>query len=369
MTRTRLYWTCQLAGWAAVFGGFFGVAGLTGGVQGGLSAGWAAFLLVQTYLVSVAATHAMRTVAVRRSWLGLRLAALAPRMAGAALVAAVGAAVVEALVSLATEPFYHGPTDLPAPTVAGTVGGTLVMAALYLAWAAVYVLAVTGSRLRDAERDRLQLRAALAEARMATLESQLNPHFLFNALNTVRALIVDDPAEARRAVTLLSALLRQTLATARAATHPLADELDLVRTYLALESLRFGDRLAVRVEAGPEALDAVVPALVVQTLAENAVKHGVARRRDGGEVAVTASAAGGRLTIRVSNPAPAAPATPPGTVPASGPAEGTGTGLANARERLALLHGDRARLTLCVDADRAVATVEMPVTLAPAVHV
>ena len=363
MTRTRLYWICQLAGWAAVFGGFFGVAWLTGGVRGGVSAGWSAFLFLQTYLVSVAATHAMRTVAVRRSWLGLRLVALAPRMAGAALVAAVGSAAVEALVSLATEPFYHGSTDLPAPTVAGTVGGTLIMAALYLAWATVYVLAVTGFRLRDAERDQLQLRAALAEARMATLESQLNPHFLFNALNTVRALISDDPAEARRAVTLLSALLRQTLATARAATHALADELELAETYLALERLRFGDRLAVRVEAEPEALGVAVPALLVQTLAENAVKHGVARRRGGGEVAVTATVRGDRLSVRVTNPAPASASGP---AEGTGLAEGTGTGLANARERLALLHGDRARLTLRVDADHAVAHLDLPAT--PADH-
>ena len=192
---------------------------------------------------------------------------------------------------------------------------------------------------------------------MATLESQLNPHFLFNALNTVRALISEDPAEARRAVTLLSALLRQTLATARAATHALADELELAETYLALERLRFGDRLAVRVEAEPEALGVAVPALLVQTLAENAVKHGVARRRDGGEVAVTATVRGDRLSVRVTNPA---------SVSASPSAEGTGTGLANARERLALLHGDRARLTLRVDADHAVAQLDMPA--APADH-
>ena len=197
---------------------------------------------------------------------------------------------------------------------------------------------------------------------MAALESQLNPHFLFNALNTVRALVADDPDEARRAVTLLSSLLRQTLATVRSATHSLADELEVVETYLALEALRFGDRLRVEVEAEPDALGLTVPALLVQTLAENAVKHGVARRRDGGTVAVTARLDDGRLVVRVSNPAPAAASAPP---------VGTGTGLANARERLALLFGPRAHLRLTADADRTVVLVEIPATpaLAPVSHV
>ena len=238
------------------------------------------------------------------------------------------------------------------------MGSTLTLALVFAVWAVVYALVATGFRLRDAERDRLQLRAALAEARMATLESQLNPHFLFNALNTVRALITEDPAGARRAVTLLSALLRQTLATARAATHALADELAVVETYLELEALRFGDRLAVCVEADAAARQSVVPALLVQTLVENAVKHGVARCRDGGEVSVIARAADQHLTLTVTNPVPA--------TPASGPADGTGTGLANARERLALLFGDRARLSLDVSDGQAVAHVQMPTT--PATH-
>ena len=360
MTRTRLYWICQLAGWSLALGAFVGLAFLTGGFYGP-SESWRVivFATVLFYAMCIGGTHAVHVVAVRREWPKLPLHALVPRLILAVVVAAALVPIPAHVLSAIAEPFVNprAQAPLPTPSVSDSVGGTLMLAALFSIWAIVYALVVSGFRLRDAERDRLRLRAALAEARMATLESQLNPHFLFNALNTVRALVTEDPAEARRAVTLLSALLRQTLATARSATQPLAAELDVVRAYLALEALRFGDRLRVCVEADPDALDVPVPALLVQTLAENAVKHGVARRRDGGEVSVTASLAGDRLTVRVTNPAPAA---------ASGPSEGTGTGLANARERLALLFGDRARLSLDVDAEQAVALADIP--LAPASH-
>ncbi len=234
------------------------------------------------------------------------------------------------------------------------VSSTLMLSAIFAIWAAVYALVVTGLRLRDVAREQLQLRASLAEARMDALERQINPHFLFNALNTVRALIADEPAEARRAVTLLSGMLRQTLTTAHDATHALDAELALVETYLALEALRFGDRVQSHVEASAEARALAVPTLIVQTLVENAVKHGVARCREGGDVTVAATVAADRLTVTVTNPSPAASSAPA--------PDGTGTGLANARERLALLFGDRARLGLDVGPERTVAQIVLPAT-------
>ncbi|WP_424522093.1 sensor histidine kinase [Rubrivirga sp.] len=226
-----------------------------------------------------------------------------------------------------------------------------MLTSLFAIWATVYALALTAFRLADADRDRLHLRATLAESRSRALEYQLNPHFLFNALNTVRALIRDEPEEARRAVTLLSGLLRRTLVAGRETTHALEDELALVETYLGLEALRFEDRLHVRLEVAADALEAEVPALLVQTLVENAVKHGVARNRAGGEIAVRADIQDGRLHLEVENPVAGGPEP-----------EGTGTGLANARERLALLFGDAATLDLEVGPERAVATVTLPAT-------
>ena len=354
MTRTRLYWICQLAGWAAALGAFVGLASLTGGFIGPrpVSVAQVAFGTVLVYAMCVGGTHAIHAVAVRRGWVGLPLLALAPRLAGAAVASAVGTGVVSWALSALAEPLVNplaeGP--LPAPSPGEFAGSALMTASIFLVWATVYALAVTAFRLADAERDRLTLRATLAESRMRALEYQLNPHFLFNALNTVRALVLENPAEARRAVTLLSGLLRRTLAAGREATHPLGSELDLVDTYLALEGLRFDGRLRARVEASEAAREVAVPALLVQTLVENAVKHGVAGRRDGGDVVVTAAVEAGRFAIRVENPTPNGPTL----------ADGTGTGLAHARERLALLFSESAALRLTLADGRALAEVTLP---------
>ncbi|WP_420455479.1 sensor histidine kinase [Rubrivirga sp.] len=356
ISRTRLYWICQLAGWALGLGAFLLLVALTGGFIGPtLTPAAIVYSLVLVYGLGVGGTHAVHVVAVRRGWLDLPLRALAPRLVVAVVVAAVAAVAVSTALSMAVEPLINPLAEHPEPFPSLAVFFSNVLSTIpaFLAWAAVYALIVTGLRLSDAERDRLRLRATLAEGRMRALEYQLNPHALFNALNTVRALILEDPAEARRAVTLLSGLLRRTLAAGREATHALADELELVRTTLAIEAIRFEDRLRVRLDVPTETRDLAVPALLVQTLVENAVKHGVARCREGGEVSVEARVEDGRLTLRVENPL------------ADGPRpEGTGTGLANARERLGLLYGDDARLALDLDGDRAVATVTLPALVA-----
>jgi len=331
------------------------LAALTGGFVGPtLTPAAIVYSIALVYTMGVLGTHAVHVVAVRRGWLDLPLRALAPRLGVAVVVAAVGAQAVSTVLTMAVTPFINpfAVAPKPAPALSTFLSSALSTASAFLAWATVYALIVTGLRLADAERDRLTLRASLAESRMRALEYQLNPHFLFNALNTVRALVREDPDEARRAVTLLSGLLRQTLAAGRETTHPLQSELALVETYLALEGLRFDGRLAARVEADEAAREVAVPALLVQTLVENAVKHGVARRREGGEVVVRATRDGDRLRIAVENPT------------ADGPSDdGTGTGLTNARERLGLLFGADATLDLAIDADRTVAEVVLPATV------
>ena len=356
VSRTQLYWTCQLGGWALALGAFVVLAALTGGIEGPAAPSAAEVVVsIAVFLaVGVGGTHAVHLVATRRGWLGLSLGALAWRLALAVGAAAAAMQPVSYGLARLTDPIYkpHAVAPLPPPDLPDLVGGTLMLAALYAVWATVYALAATAFRLADAERDRLRLRASLAEARMRALEAQLNPHFLFNALNTVRALVTDEPAEARRAVTLLSAILRRTLAAGREPTHPVAAELDLVRDYLALEGIRFERRLRARVEAEDGALGAEVPALLVQTLVENAVKHGVARRRDGGDVDVRVALDGAGLVVRVESP----------LADGAADAEGTGVGLANARERLALLYGAAARLSLTLADGRAVAEAHVPAT-------
>lgn len=183
-------------------------------------------------------------------------------------------------------------------------------------------------------------RAARAEAvavstQLAALRAQLHPHFLFNALHTVVQLIPVNPALAMEAAEMVAELLRSSLEEQREAVS-LADEWRFVSRYLSVERIRFGDRLVVREEIADEQFDAQVPAFALQTLVENAVRHGAAPRTAPTEIVVNARGDASAVTLTVRNT---------GDVVAPANAGGTGTGLARLRERLSVLYGSAARLT------------------------
>ncbi len=213
---------------------------------------------------------------------------------------------------------------------------------LLLAWGAA-VVGVGALRQADAvERAALAAERLAVEARHRMLVYQVNPHFLFNTLNSVRALAAEDPERTREMVTQLAAFLRAALDADPLAPAPLGRELDAAASYLAIEQVRFGDRLRVTVEATPEARAAAVPGFLLHPLVENAVTHGRATPPGGPRVvAVRARCDGGRLTVDVTNGGALAGAlgTPPG-------ARRGGLGLANVRERLAMVYGGDASFAL-----------------------
>jgi sensor histidine kinase YesM len=159
----------------------------------------------------------------------------------------------------------------------------------------------TEERLHEKEVAEERTRKLAAEARLRSLESRLHPHFLFNTLNTISALIAVDPARAEQIVGRLAALLRSSLDTTTRSLIPLEQELAMVQDYVDIERARLGDKLHGRVEMPAELRDAQVPPLSVQSLVENAVKHGISPERNGGEVCVSASAENGQLRIAVSD--------------------------------------------------------------------
>lgn len=177
---------------------------------------------------------------------------------------------------------------------------------------------------------------ALLRAQLDALQARVNPHFLFNSLNTVAALIPEDPERAERAVERLAALYRYTLEGSRKERVALAEELDGLADYLELERLRFGDRLSVSIEAAPGTRALVVPPLLLQPLVENAIKHGVAARRGAGRVVVRAALDGDTLVLTVDDDGPG---------PGASTHVGTGTSHEDLRARLELLYGGTGRLT------------------------
>jgi LytS/YehU family sensor histidine kinase len=203
-----------------------------------------------------------------------------------------------------------------------------------------------------AHRSRQQLEIVAREAQLRALRAQLNPHFLFNSLNSVRSLITENPQRAATMVTGLADILRYSLASDRHDTVPLADEMAIVDEYVGLERERLEDRLRVEQAVEPSALQARVPPMLVQTLMENAVKHGIAPLPGGGVVRLTARVTDGRVEIVVTNP---------GRLQSA--AGDAGSGLRNARERLRLLYGELASLTLRDDGGQTTAAVSLPLEM------
>lgn len=189
-----------------------------------------------------------------------------------------------------------------------------------------------------------QLESQLSQARLAALTAQLQPHFLFNSLNTVASLVrTQDSENALRVVIGLSTLLRRVLDTAPNEV-PLRDEVDLLCRYLEVEQIRFGNRLSVAIDTPPETLDILVPVLILQPLAENAVRHGIASRERGGTLTVRASLRDSVLRLEVSDDGPGWPIQATVAGDAAEHRSASGVGLRNTRDRLTQLYGDEARV-------------------------
>jgi len=194
-----------------------------------------------------------------------------------------------------------------------------------------------------------ELRARLsAESRLASLEARVDPHFLFNTLNSIAALVRDRPADAERVVEQLSSLMRSSL-DSKQSLVPLEDEIAVVRSYLEIERVRFGDRLRFQIDAAPDA-GGCVPRMALQTLVENSVKYAVSASREGASIAVTAVRAGDRCRLSVEDDGP-------GFDPARLP---DGHGLHLLKSRLAAAFGGRARLAIESARGRTAVSLDLP---------
>lgn len=226
-----------------------------------------------------------------------------------------------------------------------------------------HYMLVAFERFTLAERSELEMRVLARESELKSLRGQLDPHFLFNSLNSVAALIGTDAPAARRMCFLMAGFFRKSLALGGKQALSMAEELSLAETFLAIEEVRFGERLRKRFEVEEDVLTLSVPPLVLQPLVENAVHHGIAHLLEGGEVVVTAKRRDSLLEIVVENPCD----------PDRPPSRGAGVGLANVRSRIDALFGHRASVDVTAGTNSFRVAILLPAqpatstTLSPAV--
>jgi hypothetical protein len=354
------YWLCQLFGWGL---NAFGQT-LTA-VSGNVGATTVRIVVEVLFIngLGLALTHFLRDYMKRHEWQMLSIPALLPRIFTASFVLGFPLAIVMSLLSIAT--LWGGDTPEERDAMV-ELGGNVVAWLVYSApvflrtlnWSVIIALWLVVyfsiSSLRDRRLAALrqsELARALQVAELRLLKSQLNPHFLFNSLNSVRALIADDPTGAQKAVTQLARTLRYTLTAGQEEVVSLERELEIVADYLELESLRLGERLRIERSISAEARIAHVPVMLLQTVVENAIKHGIAELPEGGVLRISAEVCERALTIEVTNPRPGSRSQSPSN----------GVGLRNAAERLRLLFGTAAALDLDLSRpDLALARIRIP---------
>jgi LytS/YehU family sensor histidine kinase len=332
------YWICQCVGW-----GLYTLTKIYGAVAI-INLPWVR-ATAETLLLSGAGlglTHWLRHYMSARHWSILKARKLVWRIVVAGFVLGIPLGLITPFTSISAmqDPgeFLQGAT--PAFRLYFTPAVTFALhitnwASLFLIWLAIYFVAIAMRRHRWAELRQSELARALQQAELRLLKSQLNPHFLFNALNTVRSLIADDPTRAQRAVTHLANTLRYTLRSGQDELVTLAQELEIVADYLELESMRFEDRLVVEYDVPADAGSVPIPVMLLQTVVENAIKHGIAELPAGGVLRISAALKDGTLFLQVENPRPH-----------DARSRGEGMGLRNSEERLRLLFGPGASLDL-----------------------
>lgn len=264
------------------------------------------------------------------------------------LLTVLGGAWAMVLAHMASDPAITARYWFSAPLVFAV--GML----LFVLTASVHYLLLAFETSRAAEQRALELQILARDARMKTLTAQVNPHFLFNALNAISGLAGSDPTSARTTCAMLAGYLRGSLSLGERERITLGDELGLVRHYLAIERVRFGDRLRTQERIGPGSLEVVVPPLLLQPLVENAVTHGIAHSIEGGTVGIATRTEAGRLIIIIDNPADAArPRRSDG-----------GLGIANVRDRLATLYGAQGSIAIEEAGGSFRATLTLPAQVA-----
>jgi two-component system, LytTR family, sensor kinase len=321
--RNKRYWLCQLIGWGMVVASmlFFARAfNIT--ISKNVLFGRIAIVFVGGILT----THILRLFIKWRGWMLQSVEKVIPKLAIAMVITSLMFSLfILACIGLFDLP--HEKQTFAARLLASTVNNGL----LILAWVLIYYFYHFIEKSRKQQLETLQLEALIKELELKTIKAHINPHFIFNSLNSIRALIDENPVRARTAITELSNILRSSMQADKTETVSFEKELTIVKDYLALENMRFEDRLKVEYEIDEDTLDQQVPPMMLQTLVENAIKHGISKHIRGGVIKIISDYKNQYHQLAVQN-----------TGNLNGGLNAEGFGLSSTQNRLGLLYGDKA---------------------------
>ena len=326
MRRTTVYWLFQLGGWT-----FFVLLNLiflklnerlSPRIFSGLVFLWAA---------GISLSHLYRSLIRKFNWIKWNRIGLVFGVLFSVLL--LGACLHG--LQLAFEFLFFGFEGSPLHPVT-FIANVLNLSFVFFIWSLIYFMIHYFENLRVAEIQNLKCEVSRAEIELQKLKSQLNPHFMFNAMNSIRALVDENPVRAKESITQLSNILRSTLQMGKKKLIPFREEMQMVEDYISLEKTRFEERLQPEIQIHPESYDFLVPPLMVQTLVENSIKHGISKIKAGGVLRIQSMLLGSNnLKIEISNPGVLHDAVPD-----------SGFGIAGTRERLELIFGKAAEFRL-----------------------
>ena len=302
---------------------------VTAGMNARAALAMSAPLCVFYACVCLSAWYSCRATPFDRTPLG-RL--ILTHLAGAVIASLIWIGAAELLGrALASTTYFPGLAGQLSHTIPLLLGTGIL---LYLLSVNFYYVLLAVQASQEAETRMMQVSVLAREAELRALKAQVNPHFLFNSLNSISALAGSDPPKAREMCILLGDFLRRTLGFGEKASITLDEEMSLIRAFLAVEKIRFGSRVNLEEDIDADALEIQVPPLLLQPLVENAIAHGIANLVEGGQIRLDAHCRDGVLSIVIENPYdPDAPRRPR-----------SGVGLANVRNRLAARYGENSRL-------------------------
>jgi len=346
-SKSTLYWWCQLGGWL-----FYGLtmiffAFVFRDRQGAINEIFY-YRLVVTILTGMVFTHLLRELVIRmelrppidsNKWWLLTITILCIIV----LYSLSNSAVVEWLQ-------YYDPA-IKASVAKRFLSNLIFDSPMILVWVSIYYIWHYVELGTKSEIQKVKLESLVKELELKTIKSHINPHFIFNALNSIRALVDENPNRARTAITELSNILRSSMQAEKLETVPFEKELNIVKDYLALEHIRFEDRLRVEYEIDEDTLDQPVPPMMLQTLVENAIKHGIGKQKDGGLIKVISDYRENHHELIIQN-----------TGQLNNTINSDGFGINSTRNRLKLLFGGKANFEIRDIGDNMVeAVVKMPV--------